>query len=86
MVGSRGSVEVNPRDTMVREASIIGLLMFNAKKEEIAETAEAIEKGSQEGWIRPLIGKRFPLAKAKDAHQDIMSTKGAQGRTILTLE
>lgn len=86
MIGSRGSVEVNPRDAMVREASIIGLLMFNATKDEIVETSEKIAEWTKEGWVHPVIGKKFTLAQAKNAHKDIIHGKGAHGRTILTLE
>lgn len=32
VVGSRGSIEINPRDTMAKESSIIGVALFCATK------------------------------------------------------
>lgn len=32
IVGSRGSIEINPRDTMMKETSIIGVALYNATK------------------------------------------------------
>lgn len=30
IVGSRGTIEINPRDTMMKETSIIGVALYNA--------------------------------------------------------
>lgn len=32
IVGCRGSVEINPRDTMAKESSIVGVSLFSATK------------------------------------------------------
>lgn len=32
IVGSRGPIEINPRDTMMKETSIIGVALYNATK------------------------------------------------------
>lgn len=86
VIGSRGTIEVNPLDLVLKESKIMGVLVFDATPDQAAESAEGVAKGSKEGWIRPVIGKRFKLSEAHAAHEDIMSGKGAQGRTILTLE
>ena len=42
VVGSRGPVELNPRDAMIREADIRGVLVANASPEELAQCYAAI--------------------------------------------
>lgn len=86
IVGSRGNAEVNPRDIMAREASVTAVFLFKATPEEYSVGGKFINNGAVEGWVRPIVGKRFPLANANEAHRDIIESKGALGRTILTLD
>lgn len=83
IVGSRGPVEVNPRDTMSREADIMGVLLFNASEEETRQTFAAIQGGMEAGWLRPIVGKEFTLKDASHAHQEIIAGK-ALGKMVLT--
>ena len=83
VVGSRGKVEVNPRETMFREASIHGVTLFRASRDESAEAFAAIQAGIENGWLRPVVGKVYPLEKASDAHVDIISGPGALGKLVL---
>lgn len=86
VVGNRGTIEINPRDTMSKESSIIGVAMFHSKPSELKESHAAIESGIKNGWLRPIVGKTFSLANAADAHADIINGKGALGKTILTID
>ena len=83
VVGSRGKVEIMPRETMFREASIIGVTLFRASREESTEAFAAIQAGILNGWLRPAVGKVYPLEKASDAHVDIISGPGALGKLVL---
>lgn len=83
VVGSRGKVEVLPREAMFREASIIGVTLFRASREESTEAFAAIQAGIKNGWLRPAVGKVYPLEKASDAHVDIISGPGALGKLVL---
>ena len=85
VVGSRGPTEINPRDTMSREAVISGVMLFNASPKELSEAHAAIRAGIEGGWLRPLVGKEFPLEDAAKAHIDIISGSGALGKTVLTI-
>lgn len=85
VVGSRGNVEVDPRDIMAREAIVTAVFLFKATPEEFNVAGNFINNGAVEGWVRPIIGKRFALANASEAHIDVIESKGALGRTILTL-
>ena len=85
IVGSRGPVEINPRDTMSREADVSGVMLFNATKEELAEAHAAIRAGVETGWLRPIVGKEYQLEDASQAHSDIIGGSGALGKTVLVV-
>ncbi|HXJ97018.1 MAG TPA: NADPH:quinone reductase [Terriglobia bacterium] len=82
VVGSRGTVEVNPRDTMVREASIVGMTLLNATEPELAGMHAALVAGLENGTLRPVVGQEIPLAEAPRAHKAVMEP-GAYGKIVL---
>ncbi len=82
VVGSRGSVEVTPRDLMDREAAIVGMRMPNATASELAAAHAAIGRGLADGSLRPVVGSELPLAEAPRAHHDIIEGK-ASGKIVL---
>ncbi|KAM8931033.1 quinone oxidoreductase-like [Pelodytes ibericus] len=85
IIGCRGEIEINPRDTMAKESSIIGVSLFSASKEERAESAAALTGGMEAGWLKPLIGPEYPLEKAVQAHVDIIQSTGATGKMIFVI-
>ena len=82
VVGSRGPVEINARDLMTRDASIVAMSLFNANDAERAEIHAALHAGLENGSLRPVIGMEFPLAQAAEAHRKVMEP-GARGKIIL---
>ncbi|XP_044156360.1 quinone oxidoreductase isoform X3 [Bufo gargarizans] len=85
VIGCRGSIEINPRDTMAKESSIIGCSLFSSTKDDWKEASAALFKGMESGWLKPLIGPEYPLEKAPQAHQDIIQNSGATGKMIFVL-
>ncbi|KAM8849249.1 quinone oxidoreductase isoform 2-T2 [Spinachia spinachia] len=85
VVGCRGSVEINPRDTMAKESSIMGVGLFFATPEENKECAALLYAGMEAGWLRPVVGSQYPLAEAAQAHHDIIQCPGATGKTVLIM-
>jgi NADPH:quinone reductase len=83
VVGSRGTVEINPRDTMGRDASILGMTLMNASQDELISIHAALAAGFEYGALRPIIGQRIPLPEAARAHQAVMEA-GAYGKIVLT--
>jgi NADPH:quinone reductase len=81
-VGSRGPVEINPRDTMSRDASILGMSLLNASIEELAGIHAALGAGLENKTLRPVIGQQIPLAEAARAHTAVMES-GAYGKIVL---
>ena len=82
VIGSRGTVEVNPRNAMSREAAILGLVLFNATAPELFSIHAALVSGLENGTLRPVVGQRMPLAEAPRAHQAVLEA-GAYGKIVL---
>ena len=82
IIGSRGPVEINPRDTMQRDADVRGMILPNTPPAEMASIHAALVAGLENGTLRPVIGKEFSLADATDAHRAVMAP-GAIGKTVL---
>ena len=82
VVGSRGPVEIDPRDTMQRDADIRGMMLGHGSTEERAKMYSEISAGLEKGSLRPIIGKVFPLAEAPKAHRAVLAP-GAYGKIVL---
>jgi NADPH2:quinone reductase len=83
VIGNRGTIEINPRDAMAREADIRGVTLMSASETEYREMYAALGAGLQNGILRPVVGKKFPLAEAARAHEEIMKPSGAHGKIVL---
>jgi NADPH:quinone reductase len=82
VIGSRGEVEVNPRDTISREATIIGMTVFNATDRELQSIHAAIHAGLENGTLRPVIGTQMKLSEAPLSHHAVMESS-AYGKIVL---
>lgn len=82
VIGSRGRVEIDPRDTMSRDASVLGMLLWNTAKEDKMTIHSALSEGLENGKLSPIVGKEIPLHDAPLAHQTIMQP-GAYGKIVL---
>ena len=83
VIGSRGTVEINPRDTMAREADIRGVTLASASEGEYRQMNAALIAGLENGTLRPVIGQKIPLAEAARAHAEVMKSTGAHGKIVL---
>jgi NADPH2:quinone reductase len=82
VIGSRGPVEINPRDTMSRDAAILGVMLGNASPKETAGIHAALFAGLENGSLRPVVRRELPLSDAATGHQAVMQP-GAQGKIVL---
>ena len=82
IIGSRGPVEIDPRNTMQRDADVRGMILPNTPPAELASIHAALVAGLENGTLRPVIGKEFPLADAAQAHRAVMESK-AFGKIVL---
>lgn len=82
VIGSRGRIEIDPRKTMKRDLSILGMTIMNACEKDANAIHASLAAGLAEGTLNPIIGKAFPLSDAASAHQAVMEP-GAYGKIIL---
>jgi NADPH2:quinone reductase len=84
IIGNRGEITINPRDLMGRRASARGFTLWAITAQEEAEIHAGILAGLENGTLRPVVGKEFPLKDAPLAHVEILAG-GASGKIVLTL-
>jgi NADPH2:quinone reductase len=82
VIGSRGNVEITPRETMSRDADIRGMTLFNAKGKDLVAIHAALAAGMENGTLRPVVGKEMPLTEAARAHVAVLEP-GAYGKIVL---
>ncbi len=82
VIGSRGAVEINPRDIMGRESAVLGMVLWNVTERQAAEIFAAMEAGLANGTLRPVVAAELPLAEAPEAHRRVMES-GARGKIVL---
>jgi NADPH2:quinone reductase len=67
---------------MLRRAMVRGFTLWATTEAESAEIHAAIAAGLDNGTLRPIVGKEFPLKDAPKAHQQVMAP-GAFGKIVL---
>lgn len=82
IVGSRGNVEINPRDAMSRDATVFGMTLWNTPEKELAGIHAALAAGLENRTMKPVVGRELPLADAAQAHHLLMEP-GAHGKIVL---
>jgi NADPH2:quinone reductase len=82
VIGSRGAVEITPRDIMSRDAAVLGMLLPNAPLEEVSRIHRALVAGLESGALRPIVGREIPLSDVSRAHQSVMEPR-AHGKIVL---
>jgi NADPH:quinone reductase len=83
IVGNRGSIELNPRAIMSKDAVVTGLTNWNATPKEFGVAHAAIIAGMERCGYKPEVGKEMPLGDAPGAHEEVMKP-GAYGKIVLT--
>ena len=83
VIGSRGPIEINPRDAMGRDADIRGTTLMNTTEQEYKQMHAALVAGMENGTLRPVIGQKIPFAEAPRAHVEVMKPSGAYGKIVL---
>jgi NADPH:quinone reductase len=85
VIGNRGTIEINPRDLMGREADIRGVTLWATTDSEFKEIHAALVAGLENGTLQPVIAQMIPLAEAARAHIEVMKPSGAQGKIVLVM-
>ena len=82
VIGSRGKIEIDPRLTMGRDSSILGMSLMIAPEKALSVIHAAIVKGLKNKTLKPAVGKEIPLKDAAQSHIDIMKP-GSYGKIVL---
>jgi len=82
IIGNRGTIEINPRAAMNKDAAILGMALFHASPAQLAGIHAALVEGLRNGTLKPVIGQELPLADASRAHQSVIED-GHYGKIIL---
>jgi len=74
-----------------RNCAILGFAIFNSSQEQQRRCADEIVHWIEEGLLRPIVGRTFPLSAAADAERFLeeVTVKGAgslTGKVVITIE
>ncbi len=82
VIGNRGTIEIDPRAAMGRNASILGMSLFNASEKELRSIHAALYAGLANGSLIPVIHSELKLKEAALSHHRVMEP-GAKGKILL---
>lgn len=82
VIGSRGTISIDPRDIMGREGAILGMSLLKVNTDHLQQIYAALVAGLESGTLNPVINLELPLAEAAEAHKKVMQP-GAKGKIIL---
>jgi NADPH2:quinone reductase len=83
VIGNRGPVQIDARETMRRDADIRGMTLMNATEPELMGIHAAIIAGLENGSLRPIVAMELPLSEVAKAHELVMQD-GARGKIVMT--
>ncbi len=82
IIGSRGTVEINPRDIMAKESTITAVNLFSTPPERLHQIQTQLAPGLRDGTLTPVVAQSHPLAEAALVHRQILEP-GALGNQVL---
>jgi NADPH2:quinone reductase len=82
VIGNRGTIEIDPRMSMARDSSILGMSLLNAAAHDLLSIHAALVAGLENSTLRPVVGSEFSLSEAARAHEKVMEP-GAYGKIAL---
>ncbi|KAI6232630.1 NADPH:quinone reductase [Aphelenchoides fujianensis] len=84
VVGNRGTIEIDPRQCMQKEAAIIGLMASVTTPEDYQRMGERVVGLLEGGHVTPNVGQTFPLEQLGEAHRRILEP-GARGKIVVLI-
>jgi NADPH2:quinone reductase len=82
VIGNRGRADIDARQAMGRDATILGMTLFNISDPDMASINAYMVAGLANGTLKPVVGREFPLADAAKAQEAVMAP-GAHGKIVL---
>jgi NADPH2:quinone reductase len=84
VVGSRGRIEIAPRDIMASEARILGLKGGRSSTDDRRKYSQMVKNGVNAGHIKPPVSEILSLEDAGEAHNRVMNSTH-RGSIVLDL-
>jgi NADPH2:quinone reductase len=85
VIGSRGRIEIDPRQTMGKDSAILGMTLWNVPDDERTRINLALTDALERRALRPVVGREFPLAEAPAAHGEVLAG-GTNGKIVLAID
>ena len=82
VIGNRARVEIDPRDAMMRETDIRGVMLGQASSDEIRGVHRMVAAGLENGTLCPIINVEMPLGDAAKAHEKVLAGP-SHGKIVL---
>ena len=82
VIGTRGTIEIDPRDMLWENAAILSMSLFNVDQKKLQQIHYAIKAGLADDRYKPVISSELIFADAAKAHKLVMQT-GVNGKIIL---
>ena len=83
IVGSRGSLDFNPRLAMLKDAEILGVMLRNMRQDELIANTHILNAALDVG-ARVVVSSVYRLAEAPEAHARVMEG-GSCGKHIIKI-
>ena len=84
VIGSRGRIEIDPRQTMGKESAVLGTTLWSTTPDEYRQIHAGLEGALASHALDPLVGRELPLGHAQEAHRAILQDR-AVGKIVLTM-
>jgi NADPH2:quinone reductase len=82
VIGNRGTIEIDPRESMSRDADIRGMTLFNVNDQDYQAIHTGIVAELEKGRLKPIIDMKLPMAEAARAHRLVMEGD-SHGKIVL---
>ena len=82
VVGNRGRIEIDPRKTMGKDSTILGVSLWNTPAADLRRIYRALDAGLAVGSLSPVVATELPLREAARAHEMVLAP-GAKGKIVL---
>ncbi|CAE7526040.1 CRYZ, partial [Symbiodinium microadriaticum] len=84
VIGSRGLVEINPRDLMSKELEVHGVALLQSTAADLKRAGSYINACLEQGTLDPQVSLLLPLEKANEAHVEVITrSKVRVGNIVL---
>lgn len=84
VIGSRGKIEITPRDLMARDAAVMGMAAVNLSPRDFQQISRALYPLLQGGLVKPVVRRTYALRDLPDAHAAVIET-GAAGNLVIDM-